>query len=1120
MLKRALNAKISLLLTVFALLLLAPITGLSPAAFGQGVGSSGEIRGTATDPSGAVLPNVTITATDKATGLQRTATTDGSGQFVIPGLPPATYDVSAKVQGFTPEIAHGVTVSIGETAPANFALKLSSITQEVVVTDEAPVIEADRGSQANTVNEKEITDLPISRRDYLTFSLLMPGVSNSNTIASNADYRVKQTPQSGLSLYGSNGRGNNVTVDGGEFNDDAGGVRLNLSQDAVQEFQINRSNYPASQGGASGAAINIVSKSGGNRAHGGLFLFARNSAMDARNPFSFTSALTPGEAFSLDATGKPIKNSLSREQFGGTIGGPIRKDKTFFFAAFEGLRSDAQNSVPLLTNSNIFAPTAPQLAILTALGAEGATPVPCQVNAQTGALTFLPANLCAFGVQSALTVNPNANPFNTPGQTASDAFVVNQFETNSGVFPFATREYQASGRIDHHFNDSNSIFARYSFAHLRESDPDVQALTAFNRGSSVYDLDNTLQVSYFHQFSPSTSNELHLQANGYEFHVDSNDPGGPGEDVQGYGFFGRNIFLNSHTRAHRYEIGDNVTLVRGRHTLQFGFGELIRANNTQSQTFFGGRFEFLQLPGAVVSLCLQVPTDCGLSASLPGAPITTLQAWSNGAPAFYEQGFGSPAFALTRPFTTAFVQDSWRVRPNLTLNYGLRYELDSQRGVMNTYGKDFGPRVSFAYSPGKDQKTVIRGAYGIFYGQIYFQIPDVVKTLGNNDNTRQIANTLIKITGDAQAPGINSAVIYQTLLAEGHIACGTPAAGDSACITPADLTQFGVNISHSGTLPEGTVLFSASSNYRPPQAQQASFGIERQIGKSASIGANYIYVHTTHLPWSIDTNLLPGAPVVTGVGADGLPTNGLPFKDWGAPACVATPALCFADPTGTILQNNVYSSVANAVYNGGILEFKKNFGEHINIFANYTYSKAIDESTDFNSDFSAFTQTDLRAERARSDFDQRHKVVMAGVLDSPYHSRYLRDFELSPIVSYNSNHPFNLLAGADINGDNHFTNDRPPSAPRNSGIGPNFVTFDARLSRTFRFGKEYGLTFTAEGFNILNRTNFTSVNNIVGSTFGPDFTVHGTSAESPSQPLGYTASAPKRDLQMGARFAF
>ncbi len=1117
----------------------------SGAAYAQGVGSSGNIQGTVTDPSGALLPKAVVTVAGAQTGLKRTAVTDAAGQFRVANLAPATYDVTVEVQGFTSEVRKGVVVSIGQTVISDFQMKVLKVATEVEVSSEAAVVETERSSQANSVSEKLITDLPIGRRDYLTFTLLMPGVSNSNTIASNADFRVKQTPQSGLSFYGSNGRGNSVTVDGAEANDDAGGVRLNLSQDAVQEFQINRSNYSAQLGGASGASINIVSKSGTNTMHGGVYGFFRNDAMDARNPFAFSPALAYDPTFSnfnTTSTGEPIKNSLSQQQFGGTIGLPIIKDKTFLFAAYEGLRSHAQDSVPLLTNSNIFGPTtnlsdpyAAQVPILNALANDPGNPnVPCFSNYTTGGPpTPLPAQTCAQLLGGFLTVNPAGGPFNT--------FAINQLEKDGGVFPFSTLQHEGSVRLDHRFSQTDSAFFRYSFAHLEESDPDLQALIGYSRGTSILGWDSTLQGSWFHQFSANAINEARLQWNIYQFNVNTNDPGGPGLDVQGYGFFGRGIFLPSHTNARRYEFADNLTLIRGHHSMSMGVYELIRHNNTNSDTFFAGRFEFLQLPGFLVSNCLSFPSaavgagdslidGCGLPASVAPAPLSTLQALGLGAPAFYEQGFGNPSYIQTRPFTAGYWQDAWQMWRNFTLTYGLRYEVDSQYGPLSTYKKDLAPRISFAWDPRNDQKTVIRGAYGIFYSPIYAQIPGVVKTLGNVNGTRQIANTLVNILG---TPPINSEVIYQTLFAEGKILCGTPPAGQNACIAPSDLTQFGLTVANTGPLPPGTVLFSAQPNYRPPQSQQASFGIERQIGNGMSISANYIYVHTTHLPWAVDKNLLPGAPIVTGAlclpiagapstcGAGGLPTNGLPFQDWGAPQCVIDPGLCFADPTHTILQNNQYSSIANAIYNGGILEVKKRFSDRFSLIGNYTYSQAIDDSTDFNSDYSAFDEVDPAPERSLSDFNQRHKVVIAAVLGSPWdHSRVLSGFELAPILSYNSGHPFNLLAGSDINGDGHFTNDRPPGAARNTGLGPNYAALDMRLSREFKVGEKRSLRFIAEGFNIANRTNYASVNNIVGSAFAPPFNIHGTASLSPSQPLGFTAALPKREIQLGARYTF
>jgi hypothetical protein len=1132
-------------LVAFAFLWAISVLAGSRVEAAQGVGTSADLTGTVTDPTGKSVPDARVTAVDEAKGVQRSTVTDDQGSYRLSGLAPATYKLTVERGGFQTETVRNLVLTVGQVQVLDFHLRVAGMSSTVEVSSAPPVVEIERGSQADTLTGTYIADLPIDRRDYLTFTLLAPGVSNSNTVADNADFRPKQTPQSGLSFYGSNGRGNSVAVDGGEANDDAGGVRLTLSQDAVREFQINRSNYTAEFGGASGATINIVSKSGTNNLHGSLFGYFRNDGMDARDRFAYSQALQPGDPFSTTATGSPVKNSLNRQQFGGSVGLPISKDKTFLFLAYEGLRADAQDSVPLLTNSNIFAPNTTQQSIISGLNAEGATPVPCITTNPANPLQnplVLPAAECAFALNSILTVNPNPgnNPFVGNAPRALNPYIVNQFEVNGGLFPFPTHEHQFSARLDQHFNNNDDAFLRYSFVHLTEKSPDVQALTAFSRGTSELAWDSTAQIGWFHLFNSSTQNEARFQWNWYTFNVNTNDPGGPGLDVEGFGFFGRQIFLPSFTTARRYEFADNLSLTRGRHTIRVGFEELIRGNNTSSQTFFPGRFEFLELPGALVSLCLEAPVACGLPASQASASINTLQSWSLGLPAFYEQGFGNPSYKESRSFTAVYAQDTWNLRPNFTLNYGLRYELDDQYGPLHTPKTNFGPRFSFAWDPFHDQKTVVRGGYGIFYSQIYAQIPNVVSTLGNVNGTRRIANSLVSILGDPLNPALTSPAIFQTLFFQGLtsdptrnsiIGCGTPAAGQYACITPAMLEQFGLQISNTGPLPPGTVLFSGQPGYKSPTAQQVSFGIERSVGAGVSVSASYIYVHTTHLPVALDSNLLPGAPLcptagvaacgTPGLGANNLPTNGLPFQNWGAPACVATPSLCFADPTHVILQNNVYSSAASALYQGGILELKKTFSNHFTILANYTYSRATDNATDFNSDYSPFNATCLRCDYSLSDFDQRNKVVIAGVFESPWeNSKVLGGFQFAPIFVYNSGHPFNLLAGADINGDGHFTNDRPPGAGRNTGIGPAYTNLDLRLSRVFKFGEKASLLFTAEGFNVANHTNYSSVNNIVGAAFAPPFNVHGTASVGPSQPLGFTAAFPNREIQLGVRLSF
>ena len=1191
----------------------------SPAAVAQGVGTSGDIVGTVTDPSGAIVPKVSVVAVETARGTRYTALTGATGQYRLTGLLPAVYDVTAQVTGFQTLTQKGVVVSVGETSILDFSLKVAASGQTVEVSATPPVVDTERGSEANTLTEQYITDLPIDRRDYLTFTLLLPGVSNSTRLADDQDFRVKQTPQSGLSFYGSNGRGNSVTVDGGEALGDSGGVRTTVSQDAVQEFQVNRSNYSADLGGASGASINIVTKSGTNDLHGSIFSYFRNSALDARDPFAFSSALAPDPTFgnfNFDSTGAPIKNSLSRYQYGGAVGFPIQRDKTFLFASFEGLLQNSENSVPLLTNSSIFlgpspaaganpfAPTDPrfaQQAIVSALFNEPGNPmVPC-INNPNGTTTSLNAQTCAGALFEGLTVSPVTGLAGTE-QNALNQYLIGQFENNGGVFPYNTREYLTSVRLDHRISNSDQVSVSFRYGYDLEENPDVQSLNGFSAGSSIHTYDDTVQGAWFHEFSPTAQNEFHLQWDYNSFNVIPNEPAQPGLQIPGFANnLGTNIFLPNLTILRRTELADNMTLIRGRHTLKFGGSELLRGNHSESHTFFPGRIVFGTLPGGILSDCLAEPAAaCGLSPSLNPASINSLQSASLGLPEFYQQGFGNPDYpAYTRPLTGLYMQDSWAVTPTFTLNLGVRYEIDSQFQPLNTYYGDVAPRISFAWDPFRDHKTVIRGGYGIFYGPIDSQIPQVDLSLGvlnknrttveNQHNPQQIPNQVdnavgtcgvnfppyppgapvipgtgtspctrfISIYADPLTPtGLpiqNSAVVFQTLFAEGAIQCTTPPPGSNACITPAEVAPFGIGVANSGPLSPLQVLFSNPPNYKPPYSQQASIGIEREIAHGFTISVSGIYTHTLRLPVAIDTNLLK-APLVSLPLANGKTAT---YRDWYTDSsidpyslissavaghlvpspCAGNPFACFVNPL--IVQNNQYTAAASALYEGGILEIRKTFSNHFTVFGNYTYSKAFDTSTDFNTDYGPQDPTNLNLDRGLSEFDERNKVVIAGVFDSPWKQAVLSGFQLAPIFTYSSGHPFNLLVEGEDNGDNHVTNERPIGAPRDTGLGPNLIDFDMRLTWQHKLTEKLNLLITAEGFNISNRTNFASVNNEVDPLFGlptllggdgaTTFNVHGIRPGTPlpgggvassSTPLAFTSDLPKREFQLGARLTF
>jgi hypothetical protein len=378
-------------------------------------------------------------------------------------------------------------------------------------------------------------------------------------------------------------------------------------------------------------------------------------------------------------------------------------------------------------------------------------------------------------------------------------------------------------------------------------------------------------------------------------------------------------------------------------------------------------------------------------------------------------------------------------------------------------------------------------------------------------------------------PSLTSATIFRTLFAQGLVQCTAPAPGNAACITPANLAQFGINVTNVGPPPPLSVVFSGQPNYQSPYSEQASFGIEGAVAKDLTVSASYIYVHTLRLPVAIDTNALP-AFTTNALAANGQIVslhnwNNNPLNPLGSAPCAGLAIVqCFRNPL--LLQTNQYSSVGSGVYQGGILEVTKRLSHNFSLLANYTFSKAIDTSTDFNSDFGPQDNTNLNGERGLSTFDQRHKVVLAFVAQTPGNSQWSGGWQLAPIFRYNSGHPFNLLSGADVNGDRHSTNDRPIGAGRNTGVGPDYITLDLRVTKAFRLGERAQLQFLAEGFNVANRANFASVNNVVGPTcpecsvLGRTFVQNGLNNVGPSQGLGFTSAFTPRQLQFGARLAF
>jgi hypothetical protein len=997
--------------------------------------TTAELSGSVTDSSDSRVPNAAVTATNISTNTEWRATASELGEYHFVLLPPGVYDVKAQHKDLQSRYARGVLLTVGEAAVVDFRLALGNSGQALDVTASGSLLEGQSTHMSETISHSVLTNAPIDRRELLTFANLLPGVSDSRTVAGFNSFRVPQTLDSGLAISGGNGRGNNITLDGGEINSAAGGVRPMVGQEAVLEFQMSRANYSAENGSARGGVVNIVTRSGTNQRNGSVFGFLRDRDFAATPPFALV----------LDSTNRlqRMKPDSDRQQFGATLGGSVARNRTFYFLSYEQLRRREGEAVPILTDPSIFSPTPEQQHILTAL------------PALTG--TLLRAILTASASTEAL------------------------FRVNSGIWPFQSDQHQGFLRVDHRLSDRNQLNVRLYATNLYETNRNAAGLTSRSRANIEDDFANSFGAAWTHISSSHLANELRVQFNYADLRTSSVDPYGPDLDIAGFGSFNRDPFLPAESIGRREEIIDNVHFTRARHVIKFGPYFLVRNTHSDSATLFAGRFTFGALPGQA------------LTPALAGTTITALQAFNLGLAQSYQQGFGTPIVSATYPLYAAYIQDAWRVSPSFTLTYGMRWEADNRRAPLPSNRRNLAPRFGFAWSPAS--RFVIRGGYGIFYSPVEFQIDYAVTALNDHGSSRQITQILSTLDPNAPFAVTGPINIFRQLRDQGVIGIPTP----QKPITAGDLAQFGIVVDSTGPRPPFTVRVRNAPDFRNSYAQQASVELQRQAAKDLLLTAGFVYVRGVHLTTSYDANLLP---------APRDPVLGI--RNWGATPANPSGTAYFRDPS--LFQDNIYESGANSWYTGLTLEATRRFGAKIAMTANYTFSKAIDEATDYEPDYQPNDQTCRRCEHALSEFDQRHKFVLYGQWQAP------GAFVLAPIFRYNSSHPFNLLAGTELNNDRHNTTDRPLFAGRNIGIGPIYWAVDVRVNRTIRLGERRHLQLMLEAFNLLNHLKYATVNNIVGTTIPA--VVHGLDDRNPSQPLGYTSAFDARRIQMGFRFSF
>jgi outer membrane receptor protein involved in Fe transport len=1072
-------SKIAKLLCVFMVVL-----GLSVVAMAQST-TTGAIGGVVQNPNKEVVPGAAVTVKNVETNKEDSATTDDTGRFKVPNLQPGRYSVSVNAAGFSQVTQENVVVEVGRETPLEVGLSIGAVTGTVDVTAEAPVINTSQQDFSSNINQTSINELPINGRRWSNFALLTPGAVPDGTFGL-------------ISFRGISGLLNNNTIDGGDnnqafFAEERGRTRISysISQAAIREFQVNTSSYSAEYGRSAGGVVNAVTKSGTNEFHGSAFYYQRNNKWGARNPLATRTQLINGVFTPVGYKPKDV-----RHQFGGTIGGPIVKDKAFFFFSYDQQKRNF-----------------PGLAI--------------------------------FGVNGYLN---SANRSAIIARGVTDAQIdstLNFLNSITGPVPRTGDQKLFLPKVDWNINDKNTLTVSYN--RLRWDSPagiQTQATNARaidNFGNDFVRIDS-LNVKLASTINPMLLNEFRYQW-GRDNEFQFSQPPAPGEPTTSIGgrspqtnlaggsacfnpaiCFGIPEFLERQAfpDERRHQFADTVTMTSGNHTIKFG-GDVNFVKDIISNLRFGGG-EFIystanslndfivdyvnwQTNGAIRALSNTPNGNLGLCVS------STRRAGKCYGGSF-NQGFGVLGLTMKTTDLNYFVQDDWRVSPRLTLNLGLRYEYQRNPEPFNQNPalpqtdnsvddrNNFGPRLGFAWDVMGDGKTSIRGGWGLYYGRVINSTiyNTLVNTgVGTDRGQRQFTNSATSLAGCSGSTADNCATlpIYPNLLP-------------------------------TTNPPVGAIQFF-SPDFQLPQIHQLDLVVEREVARNTVVSASYLGSFGNSLPNFVDTNL-PAPLRNVNLSIVGGPLNG---QTYSTPIFVGPrPNAAFQQLTE--IRSNVYSK-----YSALVLQANRRMTNGLQFQTNYTLSRAMDNgqtSTTFTANNTPFNAFDQPGEKSLSSFDRRQKFV-ASVVYSPNPFKdgaakmIFNGWTIAPILNafsgqrYTGNISGSISAasfglsgstpGGGVNGSGGSS--RLALLPRNFFKQPNIWYLDGRLSRRFALTERMNLELLAEGFNLFNRTQVTGVN----STF---YTLSGSTLTF-NAPFGSTTGADstlfrERQIQLAARFEF